>query len=607
MALAQRDRSLTWISVLVTGIATTLALYVSLGDPINIPKMLVLSLFAAGILGSAIPRFLTKPRMALSYGQIAVLIFALGLLIAAVFSDERYTAFYGAPGRNNGAISYTALAVICFVAMQSFNSKSVSKLRSVLIGIGAFLAFYGNLQITHRDPIKWNLLYNPIVGTLGNPDFVSALLGICAIATLWWILEDRRVGARFVGAALILFEIYIIRRCGSMQGLLIVAVGFAILVVASIWSWRKSAGYISASVALVGSLPILLGLLNKGPFAAHIYRGSIQSRLDYWHAALSMFKAHPLLGVGLDRVGENYWQYAPQVQHVIGQGTDNAHNVFLQLLATGGIVVFIPYLILIGVILVTSVRAILRATGKERFTLIALFAIWISFLLISTISIDTLGVAVWFWITGGALYSLARIQPVPVEVLHAKKGKLAKGKKVHPRASSYLGVTTATVLVILVFVLVSPPWTSSLAIQDLIRNNSGLNKSDFTAKLKDISTMWPTNPQTLISLADVSLRISDPKLANQFATEAVRKDARSYNGHNLNAIAYETQVQYGKAIPDRVVLLKLHPWSTTNMLLLVKDYLQVGEKMKARQIYGEILRIRPDGDDAKSAALLLKG
>lgn len=611
MALTQRDVSTNAIFVLTTGVATTLAIWVSLSDPINIPKMLTLSLFSAGVLGSVIPSFLLKPRKKLSVGQIAVIIFSVGILIAAFFSDESYTAFYGAAGRSNGAISYLALAAVCFVAMQSFDMKSIARLRIVFVGIGAFLAFYGNLQISHRDPIKWNLLYNPIVGTLGNPDFVSAELGICAIATLWWIIEDRRVGARFVGSVLLLFDIYIIRKSGSMQGLLIVALGFAILVVSTLWSWKKSAGYGGLSIGLIGFFPVLLALFNQGPLAAHIYRGSIQSRLDYWQAALSMFRAHPLVGVGLDRVGDNYWQYAPQVQHVYSQGTDNAHNVFLQLLATGGLTVFIPYLLLIGVILVASLKAIVRSNGKVRFALIGLFSIWISLLLISTISIDTLGVAVWFWITGGALYSLARSLSVGGLEIREVKGKVSKGKAPQSKSingnKNYLVPVATFASVILAFILVFPAWRSSLAIQDLLRNRANLDTSRYTVKLLDISKMRPNNSQILVSLADIALRISNPTLANQFATEAVRLDSRSYNARNLNAIAYETQLKFAQAIPDRVSLLKVQPWSTRNMLELVKDYLKVGDMASAKRIYAELLRIDLPGDDAKAAAALLKG
>lgn len=595
-------------SVLGAGVATTLMLWVSLADPVNIPKMLILSLFAAWILGRLIVSSVTKPRHNFTLGQLAILLFILGILIAAFASDERYTAFYGAPGRGNGAISYLALSVLCFAAMISFDAKGISRLKDVLVAVGAFLTFYGLLQTTHGDPIKWNLLYSPIVGTLGNPDFVSAALGVCAIATLWWILVDQRVSICVIGGALVALEIFTIRKSGSMQGLLVVALGFSMLTVVKLWNWKRKAGYLGLGVTLLGSVPVLLGLFNKGPFAAHIYRGSIQSRIDYWHAAISMFKAHPFLGVGLDRMGDSYWQYAPQVQVVANQGTDNAHNVFLQLLATGGLVVFLPYLVLIGVISVAAVRAAIATSGKLQFEVIALSAIWISLLLVSTISIDTLGVAVWFWISGGALYSLASKCLKKSPVVPKATAKLRKQVKRSPaERKSYLAPLVSSFLVAAVFMLVFPAWRSSLAIMDLQRNRSGLDKTKYIAKAIDISNLWPKNPQTLISLADLALRVSDPVTAEMLAKEAVQKDPRSYNAHLLSALAYETELKYGQAIPFRVTLLRLNPWGIDNMMQLLKDYIQIHDIEKARAISTRISQVRPDSDAAKAAALLVKG
>ncbi len=41
-----------------------------------------------------------------------------------------------------------------------------------------------------------------------------------------------------------------------------------------------------------------------------------------------MFKEQPMFGVGIDRFGEYYREYAVQNQVVQGQITDNAHSVY---------------------------------------------------------------------------------------------------------------------------------------------------------------------------------------------------------------------------------------------------------------------------------------
>ena len=393
-----------------------------------------------------------------------------------------------------------------------------------------------------------------------------------------------------------------------MQGILIVGFGFSALAIAFLWSKKRRMGQLALGIGLVCSSPVLLGLLNKGPFAEHLYRGSIQSRIDYWHAAISMFQAHPLLGIGLDRLGESYWQYAPQIQIVANQGTDNAHNVFLQLLATGGLVVLIPYVTLIGVIFFTAIKAIVSVSEKFRFELIALLVIWSSFLLISTISIDTLGVAVWFWISGGALYSLSSRRLKEPEAVAKKRSKVGpQTRRGMGNRPSYLSPTVSSALVLIVFFLVFPAWRSSLAIQDLQRNRSGLDQSKYISKTLEISNMWPKNPQTLIATSDLALRTGDTVTAKRLAIEATKRDPRSYNARLLAGIAFEKELNYGGAIPFRAALFRLNPWGVDNMMQLLKDYVAVRDLEKARTVSVRVSQVRPNSDVAREAALLAKG
>ncbi|MCX6429371.1 MAG: hypothetical protein NTX12_00020, partial [Actinobacteria bacterium] len=121
-----------------------------------------------------------------------------------------------------------------------------------------------------------------------------------------------------------------------------------------------------------------------------------------------------------------------------------------------------------------------------------------------------------------------------------------------------------------------------------------------------ISKAWPKNPQTLVSLSDIALRISDPALASQLASDAIRMDPLSSKARVLKAIALETQLKFRDAIPYRVSVLKLQPWGTTNMVALIKDYLKIGQQDKALQVQLLIARIEPNGEDANAAAILLR-
>lgn len=605
--LGQKQASQIRFLVLFTGFATTLMIWPSMADPIGIPKMFVLTILSAWVLGSVLTGVVSARTGRFSLGQWAVAGFALGVLVAALFTDVKYTAFFGTQQRNDGAFTYIAFASLSFAAMVSFTSLNIRQVRTWLLVIGGVLSVHGLLQTFGHDPFKWNNLYNPIIGTLGNPDFFSGIMGAAAIASVWLILVDERRWAKGTGIALLLVELFVLKRCGSIQGIAAFAVGLVILVVIKFWQMQKRTGILASIVVGIMSIPAILGLLNVGPLASHLYRGSFRSRIDYWRAALGMFKAHPLAGIGLDRFGENYSQYAPQIQVVQGQPTDNAHNVFLQLIATGGLLVILPYLLLLSVIFIVAVRAIKNSTGIAQIDVVALFSIWFALLLVSFISIDNLGVAIWLWIAGGALYGVSRCHIAERE---KPIGKQKIGNTVKRTSSNDLNILSPIIslaLSVLMLLLMVPAWKTSSMLFDIERHSGSWTKTQFVDKINRAAINQPSNVQAIASLADLSLRISAIDLGLKFTKSINERDPRSINGNYLSAFGYEMLKNYVSAIPYRVRLLTIDPWGTKNMLQLVTDYVQLKDLAKARGITSRLSQLYPNNPDTKSAEALVKG
>jgi len=590
------------------GALVTFAFWFPLEDPINLPKMFVLLTFTAWISGTMLVAFFYHKSKSLALGEWALLAFALVLLLAAVLTDVRFTAFFGASHRNDGALSYLALAALAFTAMNSFDLKSIHQVRFTLVFVGALLTVYGLLQTTDHDPFNWKNLYNSVFGTLGNPDFFSGLVGVFAIATVWLLLVETELWLRISGIVLLLLELFIVKRSGSVQGLLAFAIGAAILLLLKIWQIHKRAGMISATVALLGGILVFLGTLNQGPIASIVYRASFQSRKDYWYAAFGMFKAHPLTGVGLERFAENYPQFAPQVQVVQGQGTDNAHNVLLQLLATGGLIVILPYLFLLAVIFLTALRAIKSSSRLEQIEITALFSIWFALFLISFISIDNLGVTIWYWLLGGALYAVTRSRQSRFD--SSPREKKSKGKSTRQPSqdnSSYVAPIASLLLTIVALTLMVPIIRTSGSIYRLSGNSDGLAKDQYVARLNEVANGFPRNSQTLTSLADLSLRVSDPEQALKFTKMVLAMDQKSQTGNFLSASAYEMLKKYELATPYRLRVIELDPWNAGNMIEIIKDYMALKDLDRARVMANKIAQMRPGSEVAAAAAALIKG
>ncbi len=602
--LAEKQASQIRNWVLLAGLATTLMVWTGLADPINLPKMFILTISAGWIVGSVITTiFYSGGRLAI--GHWAIIAFVVSTVLAGLLTDVRYSAFFGEMQRNNGVFSYIALASIAFAAMVSFTPANLIQLRNWILVVGSALTAFGLLQTFGHDPFKWVLLYNHVVGTLGNPDFFSGIVGSAAIASVWLILREENVRFRAAGLALLLLELFVLKRCGSIQGLVAFALGSTFLIITRLWQIQKKIGVTACIVAVLGFIPLVLGLLNKGPAAGFVFRGSFHSRADYWQAALSMFKASPWSGVGLERFGQNYGQYAPQYQAVQGQGTDNAHNVFLQLLATGGLLVILPYLFLIAVIFVSAIRGVKRIKGKERIDIVALFSIWLALIFISAISIDNLGVAVWFWIVGGALFGVSQLRPEAKSAVKPKDKKISAKKP--SENSNYLAPIVALLVSIVVLIVMVPAWRSSAMLLQLEKQGVGGTTAIAATRIDSVAKIQSSNIQVKAQLADIALRVGAMDEGLKLIAAINRQDPRSVDGNYLGANAYEASKDYRKALTYRLRLLQLDPWSTRNMLQLVTDYVALKDLAKAREISSRLSQLYPDSADAKSAEALVKG
>ncbi len=593
--------------VLGAGVSTSLIVWTSLADPVQLPKFLLVGLFSAWVLGVIIVGSVSGREKKFSLGQWLILAFIAGLLVAGLFTDVKFRALFGTAARSNGGLSYLALAILCAGAMMSFNLHGILLLRFSLVVVGAILSFYGLIQNAGVDPILWVNKYGPIIGTLGNPDFYSGFVGACTVATLWFVFVNKQILSRVLGILILPVQLYLIYKSHSIQGLVAFALGFSIIVITQLWQWRKYLG-VSAVVAVSITAPLaFMGILSKGPLASLLAKSTLNNRLDYWQAAWRMFTSHPITGVGLDRFGEYYGQFAPQIQVAQGQSTDNAHNVLLQLLATGGLVVFIPYLALLILIAWTGLAGILKAKGQEQMNLVGLFSVWFALLAVSLVSIDNLGGTVWFWITGGALYAVAK--PLGIAEVGAKK---ALDKKKLPVTANdqnikFLTPALSLMLVVAFLILAVPTMRSSAALGQLVGNRQQLDASHYVEKLKEAIQIQPTNIDVLGQASNLAGGVPDADLAIALAKLLNKKDPRSFYGNMIAALSYEGKKAYSYAIPFRVRLMEIDKWNTASMIELVKDYVGAGDLVNARRIATKISGLYPGSDAAKTAAGLVNG
>ena len=599
--------------VLLGGVFTTLTIWTKLEDPINLPKIFVLVLSAVVVLGLSLPAILTSLRSNSRDQKIAIyliFLFAVGLVITTATTDVKYTAIFGEYQRNNGFLSYFAMVILMASGSLVFSLKSANRYFKFYGMAGLALTFYGILQALGKDPVGWKIDYNPFITTLGNPNFTSGFLGLSGIAILYLTLNAKDRKFKIVFALGLLADLYILKRSGSIQGVFGFVIGATVIILVKIWLINRNYGKVSLIIAALLSAPVALAVLNVGPLASRLYQGTLRNRFDYWNAAIGMFKDHPIFGVGIDRFGEYYRQYAVQNQVVQGQITDNAHSVYLQLLATGGLILFVPYILLVLFITFIGFKSLIKFQGEDKFKVGAIFGIWLGTVAVNGVTIDNLGVGVWLWITGGVLIA-ASVRSGEKDSSALKEGERSTKGKVKKSANTE-SVFPVTYLVsfiasILVLVLLVPALEKSSTLYNFRNNAPSYTTQTYLAAVVTESKGSGNDPQYLIQLANLAIKQNAANEALVITNQINKVDPRSYYGTYFGAVISEALNKRSEAIKYRERLKELDPWNNVNLIELIKNYLSVGEKALAGEIVALIKRNYPGSQSDIDASALLVG
>ena len=397
-----------WISigaVLVTLLVTANVSY----DPVNVSKLLLTSGLGFGMWGIVIV-FNFKTIWANHKALFAATLLYLLLGAFTLFISEAPFSqnFYGVNGRNTGFLAYLALTGILLASSQLRSKKSLNQILYALFTAGIVNVAYCLIALSGNDFIPWNNVYNKILGTFGNPDFISAFLGIFIAALVAYILKPgMSLSLRLSGAAIAVIALYEVKASHAIQGLAVTAIGLSIVGFYLVRSKFKkdifTIIYVGA-VTVVGVLAVA-GALQKGPLTKYIYKTSVSLRGEYWDAGITMAKRHPFTGVGFDAYGD-WYRRARSASAMILPGpttvTNAAHNVFVDVLASGGFIFFAAYMAIFLVALVSILKVTFRNRSYDGL-FVAFSTAWICYNVQAFISINQIGLAIWGWLLSGVV------------------------------------------------------------------------------------------------------------------------------------------------------------------------------------------------------------
>ena len=195
--------------------------------------------------------------------------------------------------------------------------------------------------------------------------------------------------------------------------------------------------------------------------------------------------------------------------------TNAAHNVPLDLLAYGGYPLFISFLALILISLISVIRIVQRNRTYD-WVAVGLVTAWACYHVQSIISINQIGIAIWGWILNGAVIAYEKItrsaasQP---EISKTKRENRVRTENQFISPQLIFGLSAAVG-----FVLAFPAFNADYQYR------KALTVSQLPAIEKSLTSsyMTPTSSRSLVEAVGLFANNNLPDLAHKYALEGIK-------------------------------------------------------------------------------------
>ena len=585
MAKAKPAKNEKYLGFALIASLVTLAILPNAMDAFLIPKAIILILGAIWYFLSdfKIPRKLSKDPL-----ELILISFSIWLFVLLVKSDYKWVTLFGIQGRSIGVLFYLSLIVLMWQARKFPFNKQVYLFNTFLV-IGAIALIYGSMQKLQLDPFNWNLVYEGIIGVFGNPNFAGAFAALVGIGGFSLFVEkSRNLNWRIFGAILFLLSIFNIYASNARQGYVSLAIGIAPILVYLLFNLNKLAGLAAVGISIVGLFLFILGLFQTGPLANIVYKQSVSYRGDFWRTAQNMIAENPIFGVGFERFGVNYRSYR-DLNQVLRNGvdaySDNAHNIYLQFAATGGLLLSILYLLL-NILVVRNFIQHFRLDSEKRFFYLTIFSIWIAIQAQSLISVDTPSIALWGWLFAGIICAK------PTEGIR-KRNEITINKVVAI-------IVLMTMSVLFIFQLNAQSGMRTAFYTQIPKNNEEYAVAK-EKLLKQSENREPLNAEWPILSANSLYQDDAFKQSAAAAKRAIHLDSRDYRAWFFLASSQEKLGSFAEAIKSREAAALIDPYNAENLLELGRDYVKINEPAKAKQLINKINEFAPKSSQYSDA------
>lgn len=467
----------TTVLVAVTTVTLLMAPYTLL-DPVNLPKLSALTFFSIIALSLFAPVLRNLFRSSFKSVFILASLFILQVIFVLFLSGANFGGqIYGTFGRSTGALAYFSLVLILLSSSLVSDRDFLRKFIRIALVVGVILIVYGNIQYLGLEPFPFVNAYtiNAPIGTFGNPDFQSAFMGILAtIAFTMALCSDFkrpiRIGLVVMGIA----SVAVIYETLAKQGYLNLMAGIGVVTI--LWLFmtkRKNLGVAVSGIGAVGAGLVFLGLINAGPLASFLYKGSLAARGYYWRAAIKMITDHPFFGVGMD--GFVDWYRRTRASDYAANGffsvSNAAHNVYLDVAASGGFPLIAAYGAILILVIISIVRVVRRSEGFDVY-FVAVVGAWAAYQTQAFVSINQIGIAIWGWVLSGLIigYEINTRAVEPISSVPVSRKQQSKKVKVTTKALSSSALISEFIGFMVAALVAIPPYYVNTTFYSAIKS-----------------------------------------------------------------------------------------------------------------------------------------
>ncbi|MCX6800319.1 MAG: O-antigen ligase family protein [Candidatus Falkowbacteria bacterium] len=455
---------------------------------------------------------------------------------------------------------FLGLSLLFFIgANLKINEQKFKHLTWIIIGAASVLSFIGLLIYTTG-------LYNRLTSVFYWPNPFATFLLLAIPLSYYWIYIDTSRLKIFSLPILILLVTSLILT-GSRGALIALGIGSIFILIRDFKVIRQNIFKIILILLIIFCSVISVNYL-RSDHNAFLKRASSNGeldvsssiRLDYWYGAIQIFKDNFLFGSGLDTFKNIYptYQKSPLSSGIY------PHNLYLEILAEGGVFSFVVFLSFLFFILMGSLKNL-----KNNLIIFALLLSTIFYLAHNALDIGSHYFAynLLFWFLLGVLVNINNKENNSNEMKEDVKNNF-----------NFIIFLLSIILIIYQLLLLNHKYYLYTAEQLEEKNNYEETGANYLKSIRFIKS-----PEALMGLGknyfiqsiyggDQNKLLSSSLIV---ADNLIKIDCRSSANYELRGKVYESLGYFDKAIVDykkTIALDRFNPRYYINLVdLLIKN------------------------------------